>query len=611
MNTKIQMIDQVPAGDKGSEIPTTPPEQLKVTERPQSERQTARDTNRLMSEVNEKNNFLNAVSQSTKYVKADMELIWKNLVIETKEKKKGKNQVAEKKRILHGISGCVKSGECLAIIGSSGAGKTTLLNYLSRKTESQTLDVSGDVKLNGQQIDNEKFSLIASYVMQDDILEATMTPLEILLFTAKLKLALPLKEVETRVREMIIDLNLTRCKDTRIGDALIRGVSGGERKRTSIAVELISDPKIIFLDEPTTGLDSFNAYEVIDLLNSLARKGKMVIFTIHQPSSEIFHLLSKLCILALGKTVYFGPHDKSLNFFEELKIPVPMNYNPFEHFMEVTNVSIVSNDIVINEFRNVLDIGSPKLEKGEVEINTNDHLIKYDKLMTHFSQQFTQNCKKYDYSDEETISNFSEDNKTLFESRNVSTNFFYQFSMLFGRNIVISQRNKKIFFLRLVQSMFPAFFVSILFARLSKNFSGIQDRLGVILMSLTNSILNSSISTVLVCNILLKLVSDEQKVFMRERSNKLYSVAAYFFAKIFSELPIYFITAVLFGLLVFNSVDFNYTYSYKYYVYRKKFCNLVGIYVLSCFGGSSWGFFLGSLSRQPETLINLTSVYYF
>jgi ABC-type multidrug transport system ATPase subunit len=155
------------------------------------------------------------------------------------------------------------------------------------------LVTSGDCLLNGRQLKNQDLDFISAYVMQDDILEATLTPLEILMFTAKLKLNLPEKEIESNVRTMIKDLHLENCQNTRIGDNISRGVSGGERKRTSIGVELIIDPKIIFLDEPTTGLDSFNAFEVILLLRKLSRKGNIIIFTIHQPSSEIYYGLDK------------------------------------------------------------------------------------------------------------------------------------------------------------------------------------------------------------------------------------------------------------------------------------------------------------------------------
>jgi len=271
----------------------------------------------------------------------------------------------------------------LAIIGSSGAGKTTLLNFLSQKIEASKLKIEGEVKLNNQPINIDQFNALASYVMQDDILEPVMTPAEVLLFTAKLKLDEPIEEIERKVFSMIKELNLMKCKDTQIGNELIRGVSGGERKRTSIGVELISDPDIIFLDEPTTGLDSYNAYEVIDLLKQLSKQGKMVIFTIHQPCSEIYELLEKLYVLALGKTIYFGSSEKAYNMFEKFGIPVPLNYNPFEHFIENTTLSAIEN---VNE--NNYPFAYLNLKSIE------DNQERYKLYVTHLNETFTQNKER-------------------------------------------------------------------------------------------------------------------------------------------------------------------------------------------------------------------------
>ncbi len=277
-----------------------------------------------------------------KNIKADYELIWTDIIITATEQTKCCSKEEPKiTKLLEGVSGKVKAGEALAIIGSSGAGKTTLLNFLSQKIETSNLKMEGDIKLNNLPINNDMFNSLSSYVMQDDILEPVMTPSEVLLFTAKLKLNDPLEIIEKKVFNMLKQLNLMKCKDSQIGNELIRGISGGERKRTSIGVELITEPDIIFLDEPTTGLDSYNAYEVVELLRDLTIDGKMVIFTIHQPCSEIYDLLEKISVLALGKTIYFGNCKQAYDMYTEFGIPVPLNYNPFEHFIENTTLSAV------------------------------------------------------------------------------------------------------------------------------------------------------------------------------------------------------------------------------------------------------------------------------
>ena len=312
----------------------------------------------------------------------DYELIWNGITITaTADKKCCDNSEPAQTILLDNVSGKVRAGEMLAIIGSSGAGKTTLLNFLSQKIEASKLKIDGQIRLNNQDINIDTFNSIASYVMQDDILEPVMTPAEVLLFTAKLKLDESLEKIEEKVFNMIKQLNLLKCKDTQIGSELVRGVSGGERKRTSIGVELISDPDIIFLDEPTTGLDSYNAYEVIDLLKELAKTGKMIIFTIHQPCSEIYDLLEKIYVLALGKTIYYGNSDKAYDMFDKFGIPVPLNYNPFEHFIENTTLSAVEN----------IDQKFAYLELAEIE----DNQERYKKYVGHLNNKFEEHksCK--------------------------------------------------------------------------------------------------------------------------------------------------------------------------------------------------------------------------
>lgn len=124
------------------------------------------------------------------------------------------------------------------------------------------------------------------------------------MFTARLRLKLSAKERKERVENLIKDLGLTKCADTRVGNQLIRGLSGGERKRASIGVELITNPSLIFLDEPTTGLDSTTALNVLELLKALADNGRNVVSTIHQPSSEIFNQFDNLMLMVRGNIIY-------------------------------------------------------------------------------------------------------------------------------------------------------------------------------------------------------------------------------------------------------------------------------------------------------------------
>jgi ABC-type multidrug transport system ATPase subunit len=325
------------------------------------------------------------------------------------------------------------------------------LNYLSKKINIENFPTTGEYLLNGQKPDEEKFTRISSYVMQEDILEPLMTPKQILLFTAKLKLNLSPQEIEERVRRMIKDLNLHKCKNTPIGNQFIRGVSGGERKRTSIGVELISDPTIVFLDEPTTGLDSYNAYQLILLLEGIAKSGKIVIYTIHQPASQIFNLLDNISIMALGKTIYFGPQFECIPFFELMKIPVPLNYNPFEHFLEVTNITAVKSKEILDTFPELTDIDS-----------IDERYEKYIEILNSVYEKYKDSYLETKLSPEiDGIKHQQPDNTDLVT--NISC--FYQFGLLFGKNVLNSVNNKNILFVKFAQTIISSIFLALLFTR--------------------------------------------------------------------------------------------------------------------------------------------------
>lgn len=143
---------------------------------------------------------------------------------------------------------------------------------------------------------------------------------------------------------MITTLKLRKCENTRIGGPLVKGVSGGERKRTSIGVELITDPSLIFLDEPTTGLDSFTATSVMRTLGQLAEYGnRTVISTIHQPNSDIFEQFDRLLLLARGKIIYFNKANQSVEYFGSNGNQCPELSNPCDFFMSMMSKNLLSS----------------------------------------------------------------------------------------------------------------------------------------------------------------------------------------------------------------------------------------------------------------------------
>ena len=145
-----------------------------------------------------------------------------------------------------------------------------------------------------------------------------MTPRELLKFACEMRTDYSEEKTARVVNQIIERLGLKACADQRVGGWMFRGISGGERKRTSIGYELITEPSLLLLDEPTSGLDSSTALRIIDVLRTQAKRGMSVMATIHQPSSEIFFRFDRVILLSEGYTIYNGPPNRVKEYFENL-----------------------------------------------------------------------------------------------------------------------------------------------------------------------------------------------------------------------------------------------------------------------------------------------------
>lgn len=252
------------------------------------------------------------------------------------------------KRILSDVSGCAKPGQVMAVMGPSGSGKTTLLNILGGRVPS----TSGRATIGNQPLTKNTRRKI-SYVLQEDIFFPNLTLKQTLMYSAELRLpeTWPRKMKEEIVQEIVEELEMKDCMKTIIGSAMVRGLSGGEKKRANIANELLTDPAVLLLDEPTSGLDSATAYGLAKTLKRYATKTKKtVLMTVHQPSAQMFFSFDNILLLSRGKIAYYGSPEDVLTHFSNIGHACDVvHYNPADFILDMAKLEGVEMTAVIKE----------------------------------------------------------------------------------------------------------------------------------------------------------------------------------------------------------------------------------------------------------------------
>lgn len=240
--------------------------------------------------------------------------------------------------ILSGVQGAVNPGQIMAIMGASGAGKTTFLDILARKNKRGL--ITGNIYVNGQSATDDEYREVIGFVDQENTMMPTLTVYETILNSALLRLPRDMKfeAKNRRVIEVMQQLGIFAIRDQIIGsEEGQRGISGGEKRRVGIACELVTSPAILFLDEPTSGLDSYNAFNVIECLVNLAQNyNRTIVFTIHQPRSNIVTLFDRLVLLAKGKMVYSGSYKECQGYFSDLGYACPPGFNIADYLVDLT-----------------------------------------------------------------------------------------------------------------------------------------------------------------------------------------------------------------------------------------------------------------------------------
>lgn len=248
---------------------------------------------------------------------------------------KNRRTLEDKKILLDRVSLVARPGELLAIVGPSGGGKTTLLNVLAARVPKWRLP-HGHVKFNGREETRGSVKATINYVMAHDKMLPYLTVFETLAAAADLKLShLSKVERRERVESIIRDMCLEKARDTLIGGDWRKGISTGELKRVSIGIELLDEPSVLILDEPTSGLDTNLSLRIMTLLQREARKGRTIITTVHQPSSQIFELFDRFLLISHGQIVYHGRTSEVLPYFAKLGYVPQKNWNPSDYLLDL------------------------------------------------------------------------------------------------------------------------------------------------------------------------------------------------------------------------------------------------------------------------------------
>uniref|UniRef100_A0AAZ3RAR1 ABC transporter domain-containing protein n=1 Tax=Oncorhynchus tshawytscha TaxID=74940 RepID=A0AAZ3RAR1_ONCTS len=392
------------------------------------------------------------------------------------------HKTGPEKHILKDVSGIMRPG-MNAIMGPTGSGKTSLLDVIAGRKDPAGLKF-GQVLIDGKMVDSD-LRLISAYVVQDDILMGTLSVRENLLFSVNLRLDprhYSTTDKQQRVDSIIDDLGLQDCAHTKIGT------------ECSIGMELITSPRLLFLDEPTTGLDSNTANHIINLLHRLSRSGKTIVFSIHQPRYSIFSRFDHLTLMHRGELVYAGAAGKALSYFTDLGYHCEPFNNPSDFFLDVTN----------GEAHNLLAVSYRQSTQYQRVVEELDHLTQG--LEGGVGGQ----GQKADYV----------------------TSFWYQMRIVGGRMVVNSLRNPQTSYAQLALNIFFALLVAL------------QNRMGAFFFLIINMVFGN-LSAV-------ELFINERALFIHENSSGYYRTSVYFLSKIFADL----IPNRIVPILIFSAIAY-------------------------------------------------------
>ncbi|KAE9346207.1 Protein white [Phytophthora fragariae] len=476
-------------------------------------------------------------------------LQWRELTLKLAVKNSSMKRM-EDKRILSNVSGAARPGQLLVIMGPSGAGKSSLLDCLSGRNSA----VEGAITANGVQW-SRRLRRFSAYVTQDDMFYATITVREHLVFQARLRMGprTTAEQHEQRVDTVLEELGLAKCRDTLIGGVRVRGISGGERKRLSFATEILTNPSLLFVDEPTSGLDSFMADAVMVQLQQLAREGRTVITTVHQPSSELFMLFDTLYLLCDGVTVYNGKASDAVAYFAEQGYQCPGFVNPTDFFMRQLVVLDREKDAVGVKRLELLKDEWERRDAGLVDARSSGDVVLIDEADG--------------YQDSKRLGPWA------------------QMQVLSSRNVLRLVRDRISFRENFFLQLFISAIVGLIYLQLDIDQTGIQNLAGAFFVIIVNQIFTTS-------SPLFIAIPTELPMVLHEHKSGLYRLSVWYAAKILSELPLQVFMPFVFFVPTYFLIGIG--HGFVTYISLQLFV------VLLNFGAVGVGYMVSCLCRRVE-----------
>ncbi|KAL8159109.1 hypothetical protein V2J09_000646 [Rumex salicifolius] len=423
---------------------------------------------------------------------------------------------SQERTILHGITGVASPGEVLAVLGPSGSGKSTLLNALAGRVHGHAL--TGSILANGQNLTRPVLRR-TGFVAQDDVLYPHLTVRETLVFCALLRLptSLTRRERAAAAEDVMEELGLCKCENTIIGNAFVRGVSGGERKRVSIAHEMLVNPSLLILDEPTSGLDSTAAFRLATTLVTLAKKGgKTVVASLHQPSSRLFQMVDTVLLLSEGRPLYFGNSAQAMNYFNSVGYSPSFPMNPADFLLDLAN--------------GVCQLDGSTIEREKS--NARQTLISA--YNTNLGPKVKALCSETSNGDASTAS--ATGKRSHNSPKQHITIWFNHFTILLQRSLK-ERRHESFNSLRVLQVSAAALLCGTMWWH--SDARDVQDRLGLLFfISIFWGVFPSFNATF--------AFPQDRAVFLKERGSGMYTLSSYFMARIVGDLPMELILPTLF-----------------------------------------------------------------